>query len=145
MVTATAPGFEHQVKTRLPDEYHDPDSAPLATFLGLFSIGLGLAEVLYPHKVAARTGVPYPNLIRAFGVREIAAGVGLLSSKDPEPWLWGRVAGDVLDLATLAASYAQVGESGKRRAVQAAAAVAGVTLLDVLAACEHTGASDSEL
>lgn len=43
------------------------------------------------------------RLIRAYGVREIAKGVGILTSPNPTPWLWGRVAGDALDLATLAA------------------------------------------
>jgi hypothetical protein len=44
----------------------------------------------------------YAALIRAYGVREIATGAAILYQRDPTPWIWGRVAGDALDLATLA-------------------------------------------
>lgn len=139
MATALEHTPMNGVKTHLPERYRNPrPPAPLATFLGMFSIGLGLAEVLRPAKVAARTGVPYRGLLRAYGLREIAAGAGILASDRPAFWLWARVAGDVIDLATLAAAYAEVGEAGRRRAVEAAVAVAGVTALDVLCACEHT-------
>ena len=42
------------------------------------------------------------NLLRGFGLREIATGIGILTASNPRPWLWGRVAGDVLDVATVA-------------------------------------------
>ena len=42
-------------------------------------------------------------LTRAYGLREIGTGIGILTSKDPSPWLWGRVAGDALDVATVGA------------------------------------------
>jgi hypothetical protein len=128
------------VKTSLPDwarDGHEEGNGTLSTFLGLFSIGLGVWELLHPAKVGARTGVPYRGLIRAYGVREIATGVAILASRDPAPGLWARVAGDVLDLATLGASYAMVGEAGRRRACEAAAAVAAVTALDIVAASAH--------
>ena len=43
------------------------------------------------------------ELRRAYGVREIAAGMGILGSRngDRAPWVWSRVAGDALDLASL--------------------------------------------
>jgi hypothetical protein len=54
--------------------------------------------------VARVSGAPnLPGVIRAYGLREIATGVGLLTSKDPSPWLWARVAGDALDVATVGA------------------------------------------
>jgi hypothetical protein len=72
------------------------------------------------------------SLIRAYGVREIVKGVGILTSPNPAPWLWGRVAGDALDLGTLAYAYRT---SPKRRNLAIAMAnVASVTALDVLAA-----------
>ena len=39
------------------------------------------------------------NLIRSYGVREIAAGAGMLAPR-PRPafWVWARVAGDALRL-----------------------------------------------
>lgn len=32
---------------------------------------------------------------------EPATGTGLLTSDNPKPWLWGRIAGDLLDVATV--------------------------------------------
>ena len=94
--------------------------------LGWFSIGLGLAELLAPKWVARATGLQgSEQLLRAYGLREIATGVGLLLSANPKPWVMARIAGDGLDLATLGTSH----HAGK--GVAAAAAVAGVTALDV--------------
>lgn len=109
-----------------------PDA--MAKGLGWFSIALGVAELLAPQATAQATGVRYgKNLLQAYGVREIATGLGLLTSKDPQPWLWGRVAGDALDLATLAADL--VSNSAKRRnTALAMVAVMGVTAIDVWAA-----------
>lgn len=139
-----APAARPPVKTTLPREAHDAvrdTRGALSTFLGVFSIGLGLAEVFAPRKVAARTGVPYPALLRAYGLREIAAGIGILTSRRPGPWLQSRVAGDVMDLVTLGVAYFDGQGSGRRRAAQAAAAVAAVTALDVVAAAAHGGES----
>jgi hypothetical protein len=73
------------------------------------------------------------GLIAGYGVREIATGIGILASKDPTPWIWGRVAGDGLDLATLATALE--GNNPKKSNVGIAmAAVAGVTALDVYCA-----------
>ena len=109
MSTAVAPGLVNRVKTRLPDKYEDvgKSSEPLATFLGLFSIGLGLWELAAPRSVARVTGAHFhPQLIQAYGLRELMAGFGLLTERDAVPnWLWARVAGDALDLATLGAAY----------------------------------------
>jgi hypothetical protein len=137
-MTATPPVYTHRVRTRLPDEFAgDSSPQPLATFLGLFSIGLGLAEVLAPRQMADRTGVRYPGLIRAFGLREIATGLAILADRRPAGWLWGRVAGDALDLAALGAAYAEGNPDDRRKAAVAAAAVLGVTALDVLCAQDH--------
>jgi hypothetical protein len=71
---------------------------------GLVQHRAGLAELLAPRAVARVTGMRRDErLLRAYGLRQIVAGVGLLTAKDPEPWLWARVGGDALDLATLAA------------------------------------------
>src|SRR3954463_14968532 len=84
-----------------PDTRYVPGNS-LARFLGYFSIGLGLAEVLAPRAMARLTGVRQEGLLQAYGLREIASGVGILSCSRPTEWLWSRVAGDALDLATLA-------------------------------------------
>lgn len=100
--------------------------------LGWFSIGLGLVEVLAPHALARGLGLRgSERLIAGYGAREIATGIGILASRDPTPWIWGRVAGDALDLGTLATGLD--GRNRRRGAAGVAlAAVAGVTLLDLL-------------
>jgi hypothetical protein len=106
----------------------------LATGLGWFSIGLGLAELFAPRMLARTLGMNgQENLIRAYGLREIATGVGILASKDPTPWILGRVAGDALDLATLA-PYATEDNEERGNVGIAMGAVAGVAVLDALCA-----------
>ncbi|HEY6083992.1 MAG TPA: hypothetical protein VIU63_01270, partial [Nitrospira sp.] len=50
-------------------------------FLGWLRIGLGLAELAIPHRVAGFVGIhsSYYKFIRLVGLREIATGVALLS------------------------------------------------------------------
>ncbi len=101
--------------------------------VGWLSIGAGMGLVLAPERVGRALGMEdWSELIRAYGFREIASGMGILSQSRPTPWLWARVAGDALDLATL---LTRIGpDNPKRGAVAAAvAAVAGVTVLDVIA------------
>jgi hypothetical protein len=107
----------------------------LAQGLGWFSIGLGLVELLAPRRLASSLGMEeHSGLIQAYGAREIATGVGILAQRDPTPWIWGRVAGDALDLATLAAVVPNNPRKGN--ALLAMAAVAGVAALDLLCARE---------
>jgi hypothetical protein len=112
----------------------DTATDTLARGLGLFSIALGIAEVAAPRALARALGMKgQAGLIAGYGVREIATGIGILASKDPTPWIWGRVAGDGLDLATLATALE--GNNPKKGNVGIAmAAVAGVTALDVYCA-----------
>ena len=65
----------------------------LARGLGWFSIGLGLAEMLAPRMLTEQMGMQgKESLLRFYGAREMAAGVGILMSDNPAPWVWGRVA-----------------------------------------------------
>jgi hypothetical protein len=76
----------------------------LARGLGWFSIGLGLTELIAPRALARFLGVKEERagLLRAFGLREIAAGIGILMAPArPAPWVWARVGGDVLDIVGL--------------------------------------------
>src|SRR6201989_2845382 len=73
----------------------------LARALGWFSIGLGLAELIAPNSITRALGLQgKESLVRAYGAREIAAGVLSLSA-DKQAGLWSRVAGDGADVATL--------------------------------------------
>jgi uncharacterized membrane protein len=116
----------------------------MANALGWFSIGLGLAELVAPSKMARLIGVDEDKnrtMLRAYGVREIAAGVGILSQPRPAGWLWGRVAGDMLDLASLGSALA-AGSSNRARVATATAMVLGITALDLH--CSRQLSRDSE-
>ena len=109
----------------------------LAKALGWFSLALGLAEVTAPKTVARAIGLNGGSagdipLLRGFGLRELAAGVGILSRPRQAGWLWSRVAGDAMDLAYLGSAY---NRRGVRRDLltTAVAAVAAVTALDIVA------------
>jgi hypothetical protein len=111
------------------------DGKGLARALGWFSIGLGAAELLAPERITEFLGMDddRTDLVRFYGLREIASGVGILSQRQPTPWVWSRVAGDFLDIATLAT--VMTGDNPHRaRAGGALAMVAGVTALDILCA-----------
>lgn len=100
-----------------------------ATALGWFSLALGAAELLAPRLLSNRLGLRgRATLMRLYGLREVGAGVGLLSKRNRSAWLWARVAGDALDLATLAAARPTRGRA------LGLAAVAGVTVLDIASA-----------
>ena len=109
----------------------------LADGLGWFSNGLALAQLAMPRRFARAIGAPDGSrtlaLVRLVGAREVAAGVGILVRPRPVGWLWARVAGDVMDLALLGAALSS-NDSRRKRVGTAAAAVAGVTVLDALAA-----------
>jgi hypothetical protein len=110
----------------------------LSRGLSFFSLGLGVVELLAPRAVARAIGVDekYATLLRGCGVREIASGIGIMQGKTA-PWLWSRVGGDIMDL-TFLGSVMNDRESNPTRVRGAIAAVAGVTLLDILASIEHT-------
>lgn len=71
------------------------------------------------------------TVLRLFGLREIGTGIGIFARPRDSRWLWARVAGDFLDLAFLAL---QSPRAEPRRLATAAAAVAGVTALDLFSA-----------
>jgi hypothetical protein len=120
----------------LDTERRTADGKVLAKALGWFSVGLGLYQLLAPRHLARTLGMEDQTaLIQAYGVREIATGAGILAKRRPVEFVWGRVAGDALDLATLAPGLS--GDNPKRGNVAIAmGAVAGVALLDVLCASE---------
>jgi uncharacterized membrane protein len=104
--------------------------------LGWFSIGLGLAQIGAPRSVARFIGVrdddETRNTMFAIGLREIASGLGILSSSRPTGWVWGRVGGDLMDLALLGRSMNECND--KTRLTAATAVVAGATVVDFMTA-----------
>ena len=112
----------------------DPATDGLAQGLGWFSLGLGAAEIVAGASIARWLGKPeLAPVIRAYGVREIVTGVGILGTTDPTPWIWGRVGGDAVDIATVLPALE---ESNPRRgnAIVALMALAGATALDAVCA-----------
>ncbi|HEX4227531.1 MAG TPA: SRPBCC family protein [Bryobacteraceae bacterium] len=109
----------------------------LAAGLGWFSIGLGAAELIAPDRVAQLAGLPVNNkresILRAYGWREIAAGIGILTESRPAGWLWARVAGDAVDLASLGSCFAAK-DANRAKVTASTLAVAGVTALDLICA-----------
>jgi len=109
--------------------------------LGVFSVGLGLAELIAPDTIASLIGLPKTPrtrfVLRALGVRELLAGVGLLAQPRSARWLWSRVAGDAMDLALLGGGFNQK-RIQRTRLIAATAAVAGVTAIDALSAARES-------
>jgi len=118
-------------------EAHNDGDERLATGLGMFSLGLGLAEVVAPGALAEFIGVKDDDnarkILRSYGAREIGTGLGILGQKRPAAWMWGRVGGDMLDIATLAAAMGRP-EADRSKIGRAMAMVIGVTALDVYCA-----------
>lgn len=112
-----------------------------ANGMGWFSIGLGLGELIFARPLARWMGMRgQEDTLRFYGVRELGTGIGLLLAKDKAPWMWGRVAGDALDIATLAAQFD--GNPRKPQLMAALAAVAGATMADVMTAKELSTQKD---
>jgi uncharacterized membrane protein len=119
-----------------------PSNALLrATGLGWFGVGLGLAQLIAPRAVGRTIGVGDSRRTRAllmgYGGRELTTGLGLVLGRKTATWMWARVAGHALDLATLGFVIATAKRrTARTRAINAAAVMAGVTAHDVLTAVE---------
>lgn len=138
-VPARTPGWDLGPERRLDD------GRTLARGLGWFSIGLGLAELLAPERITRFLGVDdeHTGLVRFYGARELASGVAILSQRHPTAGVYSRIAGDTVDLASLAA--AMNGEDANRGNIATAMAmVAGVTALDMLCAQQLSGRGGRE-
>jgi hypothetical protein len=103
-----------------------------ATGLGIVSLVIGGTELIAPAFLARKLGLKSSRLISAFGAREIAAGVGLLSRSRKGPWVAARIAGDALDVAVLASAALRGTAATKPNAALAMAAVAPIVAADLL-------------
>ena len=110
----------------------------LTRALGVASLGLGVAQLAAPKRVARLAGVDdnpaAPAIITAVGARELVHATGLLRNRRPRGWAMTRVAGDTMDLAVLGlALRGRTGER-RRRTMVATGAVLGITAADVYSA-----------
>lgn len=105
------------------------DYKKLGLGLGLFSLALGAAELLAPRRITgALEADGHEGLVRGFGAREVASGVALFAAPAVATNVWGRVAGDVMDI--VATSAAVKNSPQNRVAWGALAFVVGALALD---------------
>jgi hypothetical protein len=124
-------GFSRKLTSR---GMNSRDATPLTAALGYVSIGLGLTQVLAPRQLSQAIGVgSHTAMMRSLGLREIAAGVGILNSDQPSQWLWARAAGDLMDLALLGTAFRTDNRDGTRLGCTTAM-IAAIAALDVYAA-----------
>src|SRR5438270_779411 len=137
---------QYREEDRSRTNSHTQTENRIATGLGWFSIGLGLTEIVAPRMVAKLIGMRdearTSTVLRLYGMREVAAGIGILSQANPCAWLWARVGGDVLDLSSLGKALAS-DDTERGRAGLATAAVAGVTALDLYCAQRLSAGSEA--
>jgi hypothetical protein len=123
-------------RTALPGSSRSANDR-MARGLGYFSLALGLCELLAPHTISGAAGLDgHDGLVRGYGVREIATGVAILQSHDATPWVWGRVAGDVADIATVTAGAKQ---RTSARTLATLAVLGGALALDAWCATRLAG------
>jgi len=135
LANLTRPASDPRVLSSGPSSLGTADR--LARMLGWFSIGLGTLELVAPRAVERLFGMKgRKRLIRAYGVREIGAGV-LSLAPEKDAGLWARLAGDGLDLLALATAL-RPGNRKRDKVGLAMAMVAGVALLDYVTAQEAT-------
>ena len=126
----------------------DPTGLKVAQGLGWFSLALGALELVATRALTRSLGMRGNGpLVQLYGVREITTGVGILMSKDPTPWIWGRVLGDALDIGTLAAHFNDENDEESNVAM-ALGNVAAVTAVDIYCAlklsCNHAARESSD-
>jgi uncharacterized membrane protein len=106
----------------------------VARGLGWFSLGLGVAQIVAPRRLARLLGVVDDDdtrtVLRAVGLREIVTGVGILTQRRPAGWLLARAGGDAMDLALLGSAL-KSDQARRPRVTAAAAAVVGIMALDL--------------
>jgi len=105
----------------------------MAKGLGVFSVGLGLAELAAPRAIQRLIGIDACGrndvIVRALGAREVAHGVGIFARPRS---VWTRLIGDVIDVAFVGIALAD-DDNDRTRLIPALGALLGVGALDALA------------
>ncbi|WP_329083448.1 MULTISPECIES: SRPBCC family protein [unclassified Streptosporangium] len=119
-------------------EEYDRTTDRLARALGWASLGLGVAPLVAPGAVSRFCGVDDSAQARGavvlVGVREMFHAATLLGSRKPVPWVWTRVAGDIMDLTTLNRALSNRTGWRRSRVATVTAAVVGITAVDLYTA-----------
>lgn len=143
-VNSTQGGIKRREQQSVPGDnfvelkYRSLDNfatAKLAKGLGVFSIALGLAEVLLPAQLGEMSGLSprFRKFLPLLGAREIAHGLGIFASAKPTTAVMTRVGGDAIDLAFLGAAF-MADDTNKRRLAGATLAVLGAGVMDAICA-----------
>ena len=105
------------------------DYKRLGLGLGIFSIALGLTELLAAKRITRTLDAEgHETLVKTFGARELLAGANLLAAPAVATNVWNRALGDVMDIA---AAGAAVRNSPRNKATWGALAfVVGALALD---------------
>lgn len=121
--------------------YQNSGLIKLADFLGAFSLFLGFTELVFGGGFSHQIGLGgLDMLVRAYGVREIVTGVLILASRNKTPWVWLRVIGDALDIATL--GWASMRDPNVMSNIMIAnVTVLPIVILDIVCAIKLTKAS----
>lgn len=111
--------------------------------MGWFSLALGAAELLAPRRITqALDAEGHESVVKAFGAREIAAGLAILQAPAHAERVGSRVAGDALDIGALALAATR---SPRNPWVWGALGfVAGATLADIIVTRGLKAAPDAE-
>jgi len=105
-----------------------------ARIMGWASFGLAAAFIAAPGRIARTFGLEgKENLIRGFGAQEAMAGMGALSTEATAA-MWGRAAGDVVHIATVATGLRSDQPRQRRNATIGVAALVGFLAVDSLIA-----------
>ena len=81
------------------------DYKKISLGLGFFSLALGVTELFAAKPIAkALDAEGHDGLVKGFGLRELAAGLGILAQPAVAVGVWNRVAGDVMDIVATSAA-----------------------------------------
>jgi hypothetical protein len=111
--------------------------------IGVGSVLLGVTALISPRRLAGFAGIHdknAPEALAAFGAKELAAGAALLAPVKSGPFLWARLAGDIMDMGGLVAAARRPG-SHKRLLTVLGVAVVAMTALDLYTAAQATRAN----
>jgi len=111
----------------------DVTGQALTKGLGVFSLGLGLAELTAPCAIARLIGAEdsvNSIILRALGAREVAHGIGIFARPRS---VWTRLVGDMLDVAYVGWQFRNR-RNNRTRLWATVGALLGVGALDLLAA-----------
>lgn len=108
-----------------------------ARLLGIASLGLGALGLIAGRDTADALGIDKPLVTELVGAREVATGLMAMGYPDRAWPIWGRVAGDVMDLAVLGVALGS-GNRKRHNAAWAAIGVLGLAVADVALALSLT-------